>query len=264
VRGLVLSFNKLLKNKNAVTFLCVFAGVIVLWVGYNYRFNSAVNPVEVPYAITEIKPRTKIEDSMIGIVKIPGSMLTSGIVTTKESVIGKYVNYNTIIPAGSLFYKNVLVDWSDMPDSAWADIKDGYTVIALPVSVESTLGNSIRPGNVIDLYYAATESDGRLLLGKLIESIEVLAVKDSTGKNVFDDASNPGTPAYLVFAVSEELHLLLRKATYLSGDIIPVQRNANYTNSLKPPTVSSEYIRDFILSQTVNLDSEELTGLETE
>ncbi len=264
MNNIVASVKNFLKNKNTVTILCVFAGAIVLWIGYNARFNAAVSPVRVPYAVVDIQPRTKIEDTMIGLVEVPSSMLTSSTARSKQEVVDKYVDSDTMIPAGSLFYRSTLVEWSEISDSEWADIDDGNTVVALPVDVTSTLGNSIYPGNYIDLYYVAIESDGRLLLGKLIESIEVLAVKDSTGKNVFDDASNPGTPAYLVFAVSEELHLLLRKATYLSGDIIPVQRNANYTNSLNPPTVSSEYIRDFILSQTVNLDSEELTGLETE
>lgn len=253
-------FKGFLKNKNIVTIMCVVLGALVLWFGYNYRLNNATNPVKVPYAVVDIEPRTKIDDTMIKMVEVPSSMLTSTAVRTRDEVLGKYVNYNTMIPAGSLFYKSVLVDWADMPDSAWADIKDGNTVISLQVNVESTLANSIRPGTVIDLYCRANDNN-KLLFGKLIERISVLAVKNSKGENMFEGTNDvEGTPAYLLFSVPEDLHLLLRKALLLGIQIIPVQRNANYTE--ENAEVSSEYIRDFILSQTVNLDYEEIVNLE--
>jgi Flp pilus assembly protein CpaB len=261
MNNIVASVKNFLKNKNTVTILCVFAGAIVLWIGYNARFNAAVSPVRVPYAVVDIQPRTKIEDTMIGLVEVPSSMLTSSTARSKQEVVDKYVDSDTMIPAGSLFYRSTLVEWSEISDSEWADIDDGNTVVALPVDVTSTLGNSIYPGNYIDLYYVAIESDGRLLLGKLIESIEVLAVKDGNGNNVFEDSSNIGTPAYLLFSVPESYHLLLRKASYLSGEIIPVQRNRSYTEEATMTRIASEYIRDFILSQTVNLDSEELPDI---
>ena len=37
-------------NKNTVTILCVIAGIVVLYVGYNYRVKSKINPTRVPYA----------------------------------------------------------------------------------------------------------------------------------------------------------------------------------------------------------------------
>ena len=251
-------FKSLLKNKNLVTIVCVSLGAMVLWYGYNYRIKNATNPIKVPYAVVDIEARMKIDESMIGMVDVPSSMLTSSAIRKSADVIGKYVNYNTMIPAGSLFYKSVLVDWTDMPDSAWADIKDGNTVVSLNVNVESTLGNSIRPGTIIDLYCKANDN-GRLLFGKLIEKISVLAVKNSKGVNIFERTDvSEDEPAYLLFSVPEELHLLLRKALLLGNiEIIPVQRNANYTE--ENAQVSSEYIRDFILSQTVNLDYEEIT-----
>ena len=254
--------NKFLKNKNTVTILCVVGACIILYIGYNYRINQATRPISVPYAKQNIDPRTEIKEDMVGMMEIPSRMVTSNTITSIANVIGFYSNYNTMIPAGSLFYSNVIVTWDDMPDSAWANIPDGYTVVALPVDTESTLGNSIFPKNYIDLYYAATDDDSKLLLGKLIESIEVLSVKDSSGAYVFESSSELRTPAYLIFAVPEELHLLLRKASYLSGEIIPVQRNASYSENPLATTVSSEYIENFILSQTVVIPEAELPDLE--
>ena len=180
-------------------------------------------------------------------------MIKDNVVVNTNDILGLYANFNTVIPAGSLFYRSTLVTWAQMPDSAFADIPDGYTVVSLSVNTETTYGNSIFPGNYIDLYYAAYDETGKLILGKLIESIEVLAVKDSSGNHVFENNAELKTPSSLIFAVPEDMHLLLRKAGYLSGEIIPVPRNATYSQNPSATVVSSEYIQDFILSKTVIL-----------
>lgn len=255
-------FNKLIKNKNTVTILAVVGACVILYIGYNYRINQATRPVSVPYAKQEIDPRTEITEDMIGVMQVPASMITNNTVRSASLVKGKYSNYNTVIPAGSLFYASTLVEWKDMPDSAWADIPDGYTVVALPVNTESTMGNSIFPQNYIDLYYVDYDETGKLLFGKLIESIEVLSVKDGSGNFVFESSSKLREPAYLIFAVPEKLHLLLRKALYLSGSIVPVQRNKSYSENPSATEVSSEYLENFILSKTVVIPDNELPDLE--
>ena len=214
MNNLIISLKRFFGNKNTITIICVLAIVLILYFAYNYRIKQATEPLRVPYARQEIQPREQITEDMIGYVEIPKKMITSNTVTNINNIIGMFANYNTVIPSGSLFYQSTLVTWEQMPDSAWADIPDKYTVVSLNVNTETTYGNSIFPGNYIDLYYAAHDSTGKLLLG---------------------------------------MHLLLRKAGYLSGEIIPVPRNASYSDNPGATIVSSEYIEDFILSQTVIL-----------
>ena len=154
-------------------------------------------------------------------------------------------------------------NWKNLVDATLSDIEKGYTVVYLPVTLESTYGNSIFPGNYIDLYYVVTDSNGKLILGKLIESIKVLAVVDSEGNSVFEKSTDLNPPAYLMFAVNEDYHLLLRKASYLSGTIFPVPRNAEY--SLKPgeTKISSSYLESYILSQTINVSEEDMKDMTT-
>ena len=180
-------------------------------------------------------------------------MSSDNLVRVQSEIVGMYANYNTMIPAGSPFFRSTLVTWKEMPDSAWENIPDGYTVVSLKVDTDTTYGNSIFPGNYIDLYYSTFDDTGKLLLGKLISSIEVLAVKDADGNHVFENSAELKQPNSLIFAVPENLHLLLRKASYLSGEIIPVPRNKAYTENPEATKVSSEYIQDYILSQTVIL-----------
>lgn len=256
------AFKKFIKNKNTVTIIVVILIVAIIWIGYSWRIDSQTNPVRVPYATQDIQPRTRITAEMIGYMDVPASMIQDNTVTSADQIVDKYANYNTVIPEGSMFYASTLVNFEDMPDSAFSDIPDGYTVVSLPVNNDSTYGNSIYPGNYIDLYFKATANDGKLLLGRLIESIEVLDVRDSAGQHVFENTAENRTPAYLLFAVPEEMHLLLRKALYINGtEIIPVPRNAEYTQNPSETVVSSNYIENFILSQTVTIPDERLPEL---
>lgn len=250
---LVNSLKRFFSNKNTVTIVCVFLAVIVLYFGYNYRIKQQTKPVKVPVAKVDIQPRTQITDSMIDYIEVPSSMVRDNTILYGNQLIGKYANYNTVIPQGSLFYSSTIVTWDQMPDSAWANIPEGYTVVSLSVNTETTYGNSIFPGNYIDLYYSTYDETGKLLLGKLIKSIEVLAVKDASGNHVFENSGELKSPNSLIFAVPESMHLLLRKASYLNGEIIPVPRNKDYSLNPEATEVSSEYLQNYILSQTVIL-----------
>ncbi len=263
MEGLKIGLKRFFKNKNTVTILAVLLCLFIIYYAYYFRIKSKTDPISVPYALKEISPRMQVSANMVGTIKVPKSMVGNNVIKNSSEVIGKYVSSNAVIPSGSLFYRKVLVNWEDLPSSLYSDIEKGYTVVYLPVTLESTYGNSIFPGNYIDLYYVVTDSNGKLILGKLIESIKVLAVVDSEGNSVFEKSTDLNPPAYLMFAVNEDYHLLLRKASYLSGTIFPVPRNAEY--SLKPgeTKISSSYLESYILSQTINVSEEDMKDMTT-
>jgi len=256
------TLKRFFSNKNTVTIIGILLGFVVLYIGYQWRVSQAVTPVTVPYAKQEITSRTLITNDMVGTIQIPRSMVNSSnnIITSTGNVIGKYVTYGAIIPINSLFYNELLVTQDKMPDSAFADIPDGYTIYSLSVDLHSTYGNSIYPDNYIDLYIKATDEDNKIIFGKMIESIKVLAVKDSQGQHVFESATESRTPSELLFAVPNDMYSLLMKAGYVTSgniEIIPVPRNASYSANPGETQVSSEYIREFILDQSVMIPDEE-------
>ena len=256
------TLKRFLSNKNTVTIIGVIAAVLVLWIGYSWRVSQAISPIKVPYAKHEITSRTKITSEMVGTIEIPKSMLSSSknILDAPSKVIGKYVTYGATIPANSLFYSELLIEKDKMPDSAFANIQDGYTVYSLSVDLHSTYGNSIYPDNYIDLYVKAIDEDNKVIFGKLIESIKVLAVKDAEGRHVFESAAESRIPSELLFAVPNDMYSLLMKAGYVTSghiSIIPVPRNASYSANPGDTQVSSDYIKEFILNQSVMLPDEE-------
>ena len=258
---LKVNIKKFLKNKNTITIIAVLLCLIILYYAYNYRIQRATNPISVPIANRQMEPRTLITSDMVGLVKVPKSMITANVITSSSQVIGKYVSEKAVIPNGSLFYAASLVEWDDIAVSIWADIPEGNTIVALPVTLESTYGNSIFPGNYIDLYFQSNDDTGKLIFGKFIESIKVLAVFDGQGNNVFEKTINVPQPKSLIFSVNEEYHLLLRKALFLSENIIPVPRNADYSLNPSPTAISSSYLQNFILIKTINVSEEDLKDI---
>ena len=260
MNNLKASMKKFLGNKNTVTILGVILCLVILYIGYNYRINSKVELVAVPYAKQTIQPRTYITDDMIGTMNVPKSFLVGNYYTTTKSIVGKYSNYNTMIAKGSLFYTDLVVEEKDLPDSAFSGVPEGYTVINYPVTIASTYANSMAPGSHINIYYKSLNDDGEVMFGKFISNIEVLDVKDSSGRHVFENSDEARTPAYMLFAVPEETHLLLRKALYLTDydvELLLIPNTATLSEDQKV-TVSSLQIEEFINSKTAFVSVDDL------
>lgn len=263
MNNLKASMKKFLGNKNTVTILGIVLCLVVLYVGYNYRINAKVELVEVPYATKTIQPRTYITKDMIGTMNVPKSFLVGRYYNNANAIVGKYTNYNTIIAKGSLFYADLVVSKDELPDSAFAEVPDGYTVINYPVNIATTYANSMAPGSYINIYYKSLDDNGKIMFGKFISNIKVLDVKDSSGQHVFENSEETRTPAYMLFAVPEETHLLLRKALYLtkySVELILVPNTATLTDADKV-NVSSSDIESFINDKTEFVDVTDLPNI---
>ena len=244
-------FSKLFHNKSIVTLLSLIACIVILFFAYRYRVNTAINAVSVPIAKRDIQAREEITEDLFTTVKVAHSMITSNVIINKNDLLGKYVNYNTYIPEGGMFYRSAVVEWKQMPDSAWADIQEGYTIFSLKVNSTSTFGNSIYPGDKIDLYYQNTVNN-KMFLGSLIEGIEVLAVKDENGSHIFKKSAEQKNAEALIFAVPDEMFSVIKRAYYISGGtILPVPRNASYNAET---TLGNEKILSYIESNSQYLE----------
>ncbi len=255
------SLKRFFGNKNTVTIIGVLICILVLYIGYNYRIKQATTPIRVPYANQTIQPRTLITADMISYTEVLPSTLKGKYILNANLIINKYSNYNTIIPAGSMFYSDAVINERDLPDSAFGAIPEGYTVVSFPVTMASTYGNSMYPGNYINLYFKAINEDTKkLVFGKLISNIEILDVKDSSGNHVFENTSESRTPAYILFAVPEEQHVLIRKAMYLtriSAELIPVPNTATLTEE-DTVVLDSQALAQFIIERTERYELEDI------
>lgn len=265
MNNILVGIKRFLGNKNTVTIMGVLAGIAVLYIGYNWRVKQAIEPKSVPYAKQEIAANTLITNDMVGSVKVSKSMVdsTQNLATSNNQVVGKYVSYDSTIPEGSLFYKSQLMTEEQLPNYIVRNIPEGYTVYSLEVNSHLTYANSIMPNDYIDLYFKAMDDENKVIFTKLIESIKVIAVKDSQGKSVFSSESKNSQPAELVFAVPDDMFLLLKKSDYITSNsiaIVPVPRNANYTENPNATQVASDVIIDFILSKSAYIPENTTNG----
>lgn len=248
---------KFLSDKNTVTIVCVILGVLVLYFGYNFRVTKSTDPVRVPYAKKTLAKKTKITAELIGYTNVPRSLVTTSktILTNEKDIINKYVSYSTSVAKNSYFYSDVIMREEQMPDYAFMNMADGYTVYSLKVGMETTYANKIFPNTYIDLYAKAEDSSsGKIMFARLIESIRVKAVKDDRGMALLENGVNNGTPSAMLFEVPNDLFTLLKIAEYVDDvEIIPVPRNAAYTASQGETTVDNDTIKNYILSHSVSI-----------
>lgn len=249
--NLTSGLKRFLSNKNTMTILLVIAGIAVLFIAYNIRLESSVSPVTVPIANKELGATDQITADDVTWVEINSDFLSNvSVYTSLAQIEGMYVTTGTSIVEGSLFYTTQVVEESELPNSVFDDIPEGYTLFYLSVNETTTYGNSIYPGDRIDLYVTVTNDAGTVLFGKFYESIEVLAVRDSNNEDVFA-STETGSSSLLLFAVPDEDYSLLMRALEVNGlEITPVPRNKAYTTEGGETQVASSAIIEIIESKT--------------
>ena len=250
--NIVTTLKRFISNKNTITILGVLLGIVVLYFGYNYRVDQAIDTVVIPYARQTISATSQITQDMIDTTEVLREFVSSNdnLIVQTSSLINtttpQCVTYGTSVPEGAFFYTEQVVTCSSMPNSILDDMPDGYTTFTMSVNIHTTYGNSMYPGDYIDLYVRMSGTDNKIIFGKLIESIEIRDVRDNQGVSVFL-TSTAKTPSELLFAVPEDLFYLLNIATSINGlELIPVPRNASYTSNPGETAVSSEYLRNEI------------------
>lgn len=249
---------KLLKNKNTLTILIVLLGIVGVYFVYNRQVTQAVTKIKVPYAKKELTSRTKIDKETIGYTELPKKIASKlGIITNISMVLDNYVKYGYTIPENGFFYKDLVVDFEQAVQNEISDIPSNYTVFKLDVDINSTYGNSIYTGNYVDLYVKAVDSNNMIIFGRLFQGIKVLAVLDSAGNDVFESSAESRTPAEMWFAVSDEFNQLLSGAMYIGGGIkiMPIPRNASYSDYDREPTIDSTFIKSYIESKLLSVNS---------
>ena len=136
--NILISLKRFFTNKNTITVLGVIAILALLYYGYSKTIENQVRPTRIPVASTTIQPRTLITDDMINYIEVPAAWINGNVIRNSNSIIGKYTAVNTVVPAGSMFYSDVLTTKENLPDSAFSDVKDGERPYALAVSTSTT------------------------------------------------------------------------------------------------------------------------------
>ena len=104
MKNILNTLKRFFTNKNTITIIGVIVIVGLLYLAYSHQVGTQVNPIQVPVAKVDIQPRTLITNDMIEMRTVPSATVLSGVYRSTNMIVGKYSNYNTMIPAGSMFF----------------------------------------------------------------------------------------------------------------------------------------------------------------
>ncbi len=249
--------SKFLKNKNTVTIIGVVLCLVVLYTGYNMRINQKTALTTVYYANQNIQPKTKITKEMVSRMEVPQSFIKGSYYKKYEDIIGKYSSYNTMIAEGSIFYKSLLIDEASIPDAILNGVED-KDLVMFPVNTATTYGNAIMPGNMVNIYVKLMHNQ-KIVYGRMFEKVEILAVRDSAGRNVFENTDEQRTPAYVYFAFPEDKYLLFSSLRYIKDseiEIVLVPNTEKYDNEELATEITSEDLYDIVLQKIEMIDEQ--------
>ena len=251
------SIKKFFTNKTTITFVGVILGIIVLVGGYFFRVNKSLSDVKIPIAKRTLNATEVITSADIEYVKVnPEFYGTLNVYTQYEinDLVNKYVSVGTSIPKGSVFFKSSVVAKKELPNSIFDNIDDKNTIYQLGVDEKTTIADSIRPGDRIDLILTTTVN-GKLVNQALISNIEVLVVRDKQGNNVFDEGT-PTKSSWLLFSVPICTYRLLKYVEFQSNlKIYPLPSN-NYKLNPGETEFGSSELTKLITDNTMRMKGE--------
>ncbi len=251
-----IKLKKFLGNRNTVTILCAIIGIAVLYIGYTMKINSAIQPVQVPYANDDIQPREKITEDDISYMQVAKAALDKmkgDVLTNKNDIINHYAAINTLIPKGSLFYTSAVV--KERQNEPVYEIKKDQVLTYFKVGMDTSYVNSILPGSYMDIYASVVDpTTQQPIVGTYIEDVKVLAVKTSDGLNVFENTDEVRQPAYIMFAVNRKEFYNLLKCTRLNVVITPVPTGRSAEEVEEESKMVSEDFEDYIESRANEFD----------
>ena len=249
------SVKRFFKNKNTVTFLGVIVIVGILYFWYYYQLQKQVKPVSVPVAATTIQPRTEITSDMIKYVEVPEAYISSNVIRNEKELISKYSNYNTMIPEGSMFYKDTVVSEKMMPNYLLKLLnKDEYLITMKLDDEHQTYG--IMPGDKVDIYMRVVSDEGNVMFGKFIENLEVLAVTDNDGNLTYETTDGSVAAEKLIFGVKEDMFLLLLRSNYIDVEFRPVQHGAWIDDTKTTTNMTTQELIDYLNARITTLSTD--------
>ena len=272
------NLKKLLSNKNVVTLLGAILIVVVLFLFYRWRVNSAIQPVELPYAMHSLEQGAQITPDDVAIVEVPQQKLRGNVITNVSGVYNKYAS--CFIPSGSLFFAtnkdgtagNVSNENTTNADYLYKLGKD-QVAFNYAVDVNTTFGNSFFPDKYFDIYLRIhkDEESEKITFGRFINNIKILAVRDNAARDVFATSEELRQPAQMIFGLTKEQNAYLRVAEKLEKNVeiilVPTAADLKYPDTEVPePKIINAELKEYLepYLEDLTIDSTDTTTSTTE
>lgn len=217
-----------MKNKQVIIFVMA---ILVIAVGNYFSFqialNNAIDLVEVPFAAEEIYPHYEVSEEAIEWREIPRAYVDHEVLITKEDIVGKYVSLDSKIAKGSLFYKDYLIEKSEIDTLPALLLKEDQVAFPLSLNLLKSSGNTISQNQKVDVYVSYTDKKTKeSIIDILLMNVRVIGVKDKNGYDMRDEKAAK-LPSILILAIDKEYINLIQLANEV-GEISILAPRINY------------------------------------
>lgn len=203
--------NRLIHNKMAMGIVCIGLGLGLALFAMNFKTRSNETK-NVLVTTKKIEVGDKITDEMLSIKKISGD--TSGLLTNKEDVVGKYAKIPMV---ANDYVTNDKLNVEALYGSAYLEnLGDGDRAISVSVTTNAKgLSGKLESGDIVSVILSNTENeDGtkNTYIPDELKYVEVISVSDTSGNDVgsSEDAEKIGSTVTLL--TREEQSLILARA----------------------------------------------------
>ncbi len=230
--------------------MAVILSIVLIWLmiaAINLRSVQLLHLKPTWIASHDIPPRTRISEEDLMEVQIPAAYMLDYTLSDKKDILGKYTDIQGKIPAGSAFYKDMLIKEEDLPDYPSAQLREGQSAYTLETDL-AKLGGVVVPGQRTDIYASFNTRDGSTVSGCIIENARIIAVKDHKGLDL-DDPESSGTPYLAILAVNRE-DLPILSAAETAGNVRLIASSGTYDSGTEAELVENTDVLAYIKAIT--------------
>ena len=203
------------KNKMVVGIFCIGTALVMSLVSMNMKAGGdSVKNVVV--TTKEIGVGDKITDEMIDYKKLSGD--TTGLITNKEDVLGKYANISMV--KGD-YITNEKLSVEAIYGSAYLENLDEDDR-AISVSITSNakgLSGKLESGDIVSVILSSTENEEDrkdTYIPEELKYVEIISVSDTSGYDVGSNEEAKKIGSTVTLLVREEQSLILANAEGLN------------------------------------------------
>lgn len=183
---------------------------------FRYSLARSIDLVEVPFAVRTILPHQKIADADLVMRQIPRVYVEKGVYLKKEEIVGKYVDLQSKIARGSMFYQDMLKQEQDIQELPALLLKPGQVAFPLSSDLLKSSGTTLAINQKVDVYITFTEpKTKKTTVDRLLENVRIIGIKDRNGLSLTEEKAQR-IPAVLVLAIQEEYVNYLKKASKIA------------------------------------------------
>lgn len=201
-----------------VFILVVAAGLFVLQNYIDAQVNGIKATTDVYVVNKKLESKDKIEANDVKKIEVMITDVPENSIKKKSDIVGKYV----IVPItkGAFILTHNL---SPVKNFEATNIKEGYKMISLPLSIDNAVGWKIEKKQIVEMIFSPTQyknvvdnSDllknaSVLYSPRVIEEVEIVDIMNEALISI-DNAAFAGTPKYIVILLKADDAEFIAKA----------------------------------------------------